>query len=424
MKRNLLWYLALAALMIVNLSVVIAGDDDVKIKKVKKIEANMEEFEEEMEAWGEEMDKWGEELENSLDSGKEIPPMPAMPGGIIKYGSDDQSPKFGIYIEDLDFQEAYEMHYDECYGVLITGVVEGGNADRAGLIENDILMEFDGEKVRFEDHLLNLRDSKKIGDTVTITFFRNEKVMTTQMTFQPYEEEDEVYYHPDKKESQAKKLSPGFGGGYINALYVDYDFEDINNFIAQYDFDPELLEDAVFFGGGGHGNVGGGWFIGGAGAGYMVKKKISYDTDGDGSLNGQRRLLIESGFGGVTITKKLAVGTERLVMDMGTLIGGGATSIELSQSNGSFNWDQNQSDLNDGENWHANFEKSYLVIHPTIGAMIRIKNWIGLKGSAGYLWTYSIDDDWTEKPFDFTVQGESPDVIGGPSYSVGIWFGF
>ena len=75
----------------------------------------------------------------------------------------DQKPKLGVYLEDMDFEDAYEMHYPECYGVLISSVISGGNAHKAGLTDNDIIMEFDGEQIRYEDHLVNLRNTKKIG---------------------------------------------------------------------------------------------------------------------------------------------------------------------------------------------------------------------------------------------------------------------
>ena len=100
-------------------------------------------------------------------------------GGKYKNGS----PKLGIYLENLDFEKVYEKHYPNNYGVLVTGVVSGGNADRAGILKGDILMEFDSELIRFEDHLLNLRDGKAHGDSATVKVFRNEKEVTALSIF-------------------------------------------------------------------------------------------------------------------------------------------------------------------------------------------------------------------------------------------------
>ena len=78
--------------------------------------------------------------------------------GGIGFESDPNKVKLGLYLEDLDFETAYEMHYPDSYGVLVTSVISGSNSHKAGLTDNDIIMEFDGEKVRFENHLLSLRN--------------------------------------------------------------------------------------------------------------------------------------------------------------------------------------------------------------------------------------------------------------------------
>jgi len=52
------------------------------------------------------------------------------------------TPLLGVYLADMTFQDAYEMHYDYNYGVLLSGVVPGGGAQQAGLMKGDIIMEF------------------------------------------------------------------------------------------------------------------------------------------------------------------------------------------------------------------------------------------------------------------------------------------
>lgn len=391
---------ALSSLLIISLSLLIAGDPT--------------DFEPQMEEWGKDMEKWGEKLEQSLESGQPIPPIPPIPPLSEDYN--DQTPKLGVYLQDMDFEDAYQQHYPECYGVLITGVVKGGNADRAGLIKGDIIMEFGDDKVRFEDHLLNLRDSKKIGETVSVKYFRNEKVYDTELTFVPYEEEQEKYFNPEKVTT--KKLSAGFGGGYVQALWLDYDAKGINTFIESYGFGE--INDVTYIGGGGMGNIGNGWFLGGMGAGFTYDKNIPFTLPS--GQNVKRSLKIESGFGGVTIMKKLPVFTNKIVLDMGTMIGGGGTSLEIAQSSGEYSW--SDTGLEDGVNWYAKYEKGYFVANPSVGLLIRVKNWFGFHGSYGYLWTWAPDDDWTEKPFEFTVGGTSPDVPSGASATVGVWFGF
>ena len=396
----------------------VAGIDFQNKDELEKLDQSMEKFEQNMEKWEIQMEKWGEDLENSIEQGEPVPPIPPIPT-IPSSEYEEVSLRLGLYIDNLDFEEAYSRHYPECYGVLITGVVNGGNADRAGLIKDDIIMEFDGEKVRYESHLLNLRDSKKIGDSVPIKFFRNEKVMETLLVFAPpsITEENEGDWEGFEDFGKSKKLSVGYGGGGAMGIMVDYDLDNLNNFIDQYGFTPIDKNSIVFFGGFGMGNVGNGLFIGGSGAGLKYDKK--YDTS-----EGFTRLLnIESGFGGVTVTKKLPLFSSDVILDFGTMIGGGITTVEIAQSDGSYTWDS--PNLENGNIWYAKYEKNYMTLYPSAGVLIRIKNWFGIHASTGYLWNYSIKEDWKAQPFEYDVNGENaPDPFTGQTVEVGIWFGY
>jgi serine protease Do len=71
------------------------------------------------------------------------------------------------------------------YGVLVTrggngesAVVTGSPAAKAGIKENDIILEFDGTKLTDEKKLSTLIRNKKVGDTVTLTILRNGKEVT------------------------------------------------------------------------------------------------------------------------------------------------------------------------------------------------------------------------------------------------------
>ena len=326
------------------------------------------------------------------------------------------SPRLDLYLDDLDFEDVYKMHYPENYGVLITGVMKGGNADRAGLAKNDIIMEFDGEKVRFEDHLRSLRDSKNIGDTVEIKFFRNEKILTTKLTFNP---------PPPKvdekgKSIKEKKLSVGYGGGGPEAFYIDYDFTAINRFLENNGFDKFTDGYTVTYGGYGMGYIGKGWFIGGMGSGFEKKQQIPV-ADTTGVNLGWRKYLFKTGFGGVTLVKKFPLFTERIIVDLGMMLGGGQSNIRISQTDGDYSWNDA---ITNGNSYALEYNKNYFVYRPSLGVLVRIKNWIGVHGSVGYLGTYSSENAWTESDFEFTVGGDSPKTLSGVSYSLGIWFGY
>ena len=103
-----------------------------QVEEEEKIEEAVEEFEEAVQQF-------------------DIPALPLIPvaSTVLKVQEElkahKERPKLGLYLEDMDFEEAYEMHYTENYGVLIEGVVRGGSSDRAGLREGDIYCASLGE---------------------------------------------------------------------------------------------------------------------------------------------------------------------------------------------------------------------------------------------------------------------------------------
>jgi len=332
--------------------------------------------------------------------------------GGIGFESDPNKVKLGLYLEDLDFETAYEMHYPDSYGVLVTSVISGSNSHKAGLTDNDIIMEFDGEKVRFENHLLSLRNSKKIGDTVEIKYFRNENTYITNLTFSPPQSENNI--GDGSYTTKSGKISPGFGGGYGTIIKLNYDFTGINTLIETYGFTPLSADNAVLFGGGGMGNIGNGWFMGGMGAGMYYNKSISsIDTNFTKSS-----IKLESGFGGVSLLKKIPLFNKNVVLDIGTTLGGGETNIEISNTDGDYSWN------NIGNNNFAKYSKTYLALYPEAGLLVRIKNWIGIRASIGQLYTYSPDESWTDSTFEMSVSGDSAKPLSGQSLSLAIWFGF
>ena len=381
-------------------------------ENVEVISEKAEDFGERMDQWGNKMEAWGEDLEQALENG-DITPPPPLPFGDNAYEYSATNPKLGAYIEDMDFEDAYEKHYPYCYGVYISDVIDGSNSDKAGIRGGDIIMEFDGEKVRFEDHLLQLRDSKNIGDTVTIKVFRNEEEIETQLTFaapKPKETKEVKHFPGMKKE---RKPHPGFGGGGPELILVKTDFA-INNILKDNDFDWITDTYMPLYGGYGMGNVGNGWFIGGGWYGYEKSQKISIDGV-------ERRYEYLVGFGGMTINKKIAL-MKNVVVDLGLLVGGGEASLEIRQRDGEYSWDVSFND--DDANYSSlKYSKSFMAYRPSAGMLIRVLPWMGIHGSVGYLGSYSFNEDWKDDYFDYTVKGDSPKVLDGLSYSLGVWFG-
>ncbi|MCD4797044.1 MAG: PDZ domain-containing protein [Candidatus Cloacimonetes bacterium] len=366
----------------------------------------------------EELDEAMEEMNEAL---KEINIKP-ITININKTSS--KTPKMGVYLADMDFEDAYKMHYPHCYGVLVKGITTNGPAQKAGIIGGDIIMEFDGKKVKFEDHLVNLIKSKNIGDEVEVKLYRDEETYLTKLTLSTLKHvgKDIVITKDGKKK---KKLSVGFGGGsWIPVWYVAKDeFEDINFVLNEYGFNG-LDEKGIFMnGGGGKGNVGKGWFLGGMGAGYSIDRKKGY-LIGD-SLNVTRRMYYSNGFGGVTLDKRFAV-SKRIVTSLGFMLGWGGHTLEVSQTDSNYNWDSLNDDMDASANNFIEMKRSYIIFQPKAMLMVRILDWLGIRAEAGYFLSHSFTSGWESISCgdDFEIANSPDTSYDGYTISIGPWFGF
>ncbi len=128
----------------------------------------------------------------------------AVPSNTIRVVIDDliatgehQSAYLGVSMLSVtpQFSSNYELPVTQ--GVLISAVVSGGPADKAGLrlgrktvdfggaplaIDSDIIVAFNGEAVRSSDDLIALINDSRVGDTVTLTVQRDGKQSNIPVT--------------------------------------------------------------------------------------------------------------------------------------------------------------------------------------------------------------------------------------------------
>ena len=400
MKKSMI--LILTFLMIGG--VVLFAQEDVDVEVNQTIDEAMEEVNEALE---------------EIESIKGIEPIV-----INIHRTSSNTPKMGVYLVDLDFEDAYKMHYPYCYGVLVKGIVPGGPSQKAGIISGDIIMEFDGKKARFEDHLVKLIKSKNLGDEVEVKLFRDEEVLVTKLVLSTLTPKDkDIIITKDGKKK--KKLSVGFGGGsWIPVWYAAKDeFEDINFVLDEYGFNG-LDEKGIFMnGGGGKGNVGKGWFLGGMGAGYSIDRKKGYTTDAGEDVT--RRMYYSNGFGGVTLDKRFAV-SRKIITSLGFMLGWGGHTLEVSQTDGNYDWLSLNNDMDASANNFIEMKRSYIIFQPKAMLMVRIIDWLGIRAEAGYFLSHSFTSGWESVSCgdDFEIANSPNTSYDGYTISIGPWFGF
>jgi len=109
----------------------------------------------------------------------------AIPVSIVKKVIDDlkefgevQRALIGVNIIDVDAEVADKQKLSEVKGILVTGIVDNGSAQEAGLKENDVIVKFDGLTVNSVPELQEQAGKHRPGDKATVTYLRNGKETT------------------------------------------------------------------------------------------------------------------------------------------------------------------------------------------------------------------------------------------------------
>lgn len=95
-------------------------------------------------------------------------------GDIIETGS-YQRAYLGINIKDMDSELAAELGVNFTQGVVIDGLIDGGAAQFAGLLPNDVITKVDNTKIKNVPELQEVVGSAKVGDTIKVTVTRKGK---------------------------------------------------------------------------------------------------------------------------------------------------------------------------------------------------------------------------------------------------------
>lgn len=90
-----------------------------------------------------------------------------------KYEKSSKRAWLGVYLQDVtsDIKEAMDLKSKR--GALIAGVMDDSPAEEAGIEQEDVVIELDGEKVKGTSHLTRLIKERSPGDAVTLKILRD-----------------------------------------------------------------------------------------------------------------------------------------------------------------------------------------------------------------------------------------------------------
>lgn len=91
---------------------------------------------------------------------------------------------------DAEMQELNDLEYD--YGILVVrgeergslAVIPGSPADKAGIVENDIILEVDGKNIDGETTLGSLLEGKQVGDTIELKVLHRGETKNVNITLE------------------------------------------------------------------------------------------------------------------------------------------------------------------------------------------------------------------------------------------------
>ncbi|MGB7572259.1 MAG: DegQ family serine endoprotease [Thermodesulfobacteriota bacterium] len=105
----------------------------------------------------------------------------------------------GVSIQEVTPALAKSFDLKEKKGALVAQVVSGSPAEKAGIEQGDVIVEFDGKEVTDSKDLPRIVASTPIGKAVTIKLLRNGKALDRQVKVGEMEEKVEVAESPSHK---------------------------------------------------------------------------------------------------------------------------------------------------------------------------------------------------------------------------------
>jgi len=105
----------------------------------------------------------------------------------------------GVYIQELDDAKARALDLEIRDGALITDVIEGSPAKKAGIQEGDLIISFDGEKVKNTSNLKNLVSLTAPGSRSKVEIIRNGRNKTITVILEEMAQDESITF--GKRES-------------------------------------------------------------------------------------------------------------------------------------------------------------------------------------------------------------------------------
>jgi hypothetical protein len=116
--------------------------------------------------------------------------------GTTEVYNDKPRSFMGVRVAPVTAEIAARSNITPARGALITGLVEGGPAESAGIQTGDVVMRFDGKDVVGRDHLLQLILATPVGKSAAVMVIRDRTEQRTIVTLAPLPEDTKPVLRP------------------------------------------------------------------------------------------------------------------------------------------------------------------------------------------------------------------------------------
>ena len=116
-------------------------------------------------------------------------------------------PYIGILGSSVDKQTAQRYNLPE--GIYVESVEENSPAQKAGIVQSDIITKINGQEVKSVNELNQIKNTCNIGDTVTLTVYRNNATQDIQVTLAETPEEESDNEQTNSSNQPQIQVVPG-----------------------------------------------------------------------------------------------------------------------------------------------------------------------------------------------------------------------
>lgn len=141
----------------------------------------------------------------------------------------DKDGWIGVYVQDLDPEMRRYLDLKERYGVLVSDIVDGSPAEDAGLRQEDVVLRFDGKRIRNARDLTRALGRRKPGDRVKLEIIRDGKRKKIHVRIGKRRRPFARHLPP-----LPPKPPPGYSFDWRDRPWLGVQLADLNQDLAQY----------------------------------------------------------------------------------------------------------------------------------------------------------------------------------------------